>query len=57
MCFFGGGSQAAPPPPVRTEAPATPGAAVEEDYADSLSEKQKRLRAGQDGDNSSSLLT
>tara|TARA_R100001163_G_scaffold63783_4_gene56463 strand:- start:1129 stop:1302 length:174 start_codon:yes stop_codon:yes gene_type:complete len=57
MCFFGGGQQAAPPPPVSTAPPATPGAAVEEDYADSLSEKQKRLRAGQDGDNSSSLLT
>lgn len=56
MCFFGGGQQAAPPP-VSTAPPATPGAAVETDYADSLSEKQKRLRAGQDGDNSSSLLT
>ena len=57
MCMFGGGAQAAPPPPVSTAPPATPGAAVGEDHAANLSEKQKRLRAGQDGDNSSSLLT
>jgi len=46
----------APPPPVTNEPPAVPGAAVEEGYADSLSEKQKRLRAGQGSDTTTSPL-
>ncbi len=58
MCIFGGGQRMAPPPPISTDPPAVQGAAVEEDHADSLTDKQKRLRAGQqDGDNNSSLIT
>lgn len=48
MCMFGGGGGSSPPPPPPpVQAPAIEGAAVEEGHADSLTEKQKRLRAGQ----------
>lgn len=50
MCMFGGGggsSPPPPPPPAPVQEPAIEGAAVDDGHADSLTEKQKRLRAGQ----------
>ena len=48
MCFFGNrnSTPAAPPPPAPAQAPAIEGAAVDPGYAETLTEKQKRLRAG-----------
>ena len=59
MCIFGGAPKQQalpPPPPVTTEPPGIEGAAVEEGHAESLTDKQKTLRAGQATETNDSII-
>lgn len=57
MCMFGGGGMPAPPPMPEPEDPnKVDGAGVPDDHGKDLTEKQRRFRAGQVGDDTDSLL-